>query len=799
MGKGRDKRKKAANDKEGGRNKANNDKKHRQKNLEKRSRREKFDDEGELKEEDIEMLLEQYSKKEKKKREVIVEECDAPSERINATFTANPMNSAEVILFGGEYWNGERTDSYNTLYRFNTDRLVWKTVSSPVSPSPRSSHQVVTYKNYMLSYGGEFTSPSQSQFYHHKDLWRLNLNTWEWEEIKLKEKGTPQARSGHRMVLWKRTAVMFGGFHDTVTSTAQYFDDTWTLSNLDALPQWKRLDAQGEKPSKRSAVNLCVYGDTMFLYGGYHVEGKARNGSSHSDLFSLNLANNMWTRVKKAGIPPNIRSGMSVTTSARKAIFFGGAMDYEDKDEIKSRFYNDMYVFNMDSKRWFPLILKKKKAQGGKRRKKGGVSSVTPVEAEEVTEPEPSEASGSDTEDSEEAIEGSWASSAMPKLSAAKKKVKKAPPPPKKKKGQNPTKKEEPKPEDETQEVDEDLGIPIYLGNQIVGYEKKEEPVPQLIPVAEDVSDEDEDFEDQPFIARETFQGSRKGYAFKMGAEGLGYYKDVAPKKVVTFDETAKERSKKSYKTNEAGQVTPCGRFSAQLCCMGNYMYLYGGQFEEGNREVTLSDMYRVNLNALETFEPVQEMDLSKQDWYESDEEVGDDEDDDEEGPAHGKADSDEDEEDEEDDEGEGEGEEGKDKVEAGDKAKPKQVKGKKRIRSKRDELRAKLGADEGVPTPEPHQTLKDFFATTTEFWQEEARSNTTVDPTAADAAKAIRKEAFRFSSVRYNECRPVLEQIEYLDDEERREAAWRDKKALEAKENDKRMQKLQKRAANGK
>eukprot|EP01061_Rhynchopus_euleeides_P006065 TRINITY_DN15146_c0_g1_i2.p1 TRINITY_DN15146_c0_g1~~TRINITY_DN15146_c0_g1_i2.p1 ORF type:complete len:406 (+),score=203.18 TRINITY_DN15146_c0_g1_i2:62-1219(+) len=372
MGKGRDKRKKAKEEKGGGRNKAKQDKKQKEKNLEKHSRRLHNLDSDSENEDNVELLLAQYRQSEKKKKEVIVEECARPSPRVNATFMPNPANSNELVLFGGEYWNGERTDSYNDLYRYTVDKKQWRSVSSPVGPSPRSSHQAVCFKNFMVTFGGEFTSPSQSQFYHHKDLWRLNLNTWQWEECKVKEKSSPQPRSGHRMTLWKRTVLMFGGFHDTLTSAGYYFDDMWALDNVDLQPSWRKLEATGEAPSKRSAVCLAVYADTLFLYGGFSVEGKQQKGITHNDFYQFNLATCTWNRIKKAGIPPSIRSGMTVAVSARKAFFFGGVMDYEEKNDIKSRFYNDVFVFNMDTRRWFPLVLRAKKAVGASRRAKKG-------------------------------------------------------------------------------------------------------------------------------------------------------------------------------------------------------------------------------------------------------------------------------------------------------------------------------------------------------------------------------------------------------------------------------------------
>ncbi len=54
--------------------------------------------------------------------------------------------------------------------------------------------------------------PVQEKFKHYKDLWRLNLEDWSWEQ--LPGKGGPSARSGHRMLVHKDHIILFGGFHD---------------------------------------------------------------------------------------------------------------------------------------------------------------------------------------------------------------------------------------------------------------------------------------------------------------------------------------------------------------------------------------------------------------------------------------------------------------------------------------------------------------------------------------------------------------------------------------------------------
>lgn len=56
-------------------------------------------------------------------------------------------------------------------------------ISSPNTPPPRCSHQAVMLPlggGQMWVFGGEFASPSQSQFYHYKDLWVFHVKDQRW-------------------------------------------------------------------------------------------------------------------------------------------------------------------------------------------------------------------------------------------------------------------------------------------------------------------------------------------------------------------------------------------------------------------------------------------------------------------------------------------------------------------------------------------------------------------------------------------------------------------------------------------
>lgn len=50
--------------------------------------------------------------------------------------------SGEMLLFGGEYYDGDVTVCYNGVFRWNLEKNEWRAVESINTPPPRCSHQV---------------------------------------------------------------------------------------------------------------------------------------------------------------------------------------------------------------------------------------------------------------------------------------------------------------------------------------------------------------------------------------------------------------------------------------------------------------------------------------------------------------------------------------------------------------------------------------------------------------------------------------------------------------------------------
>ncbi|KAG5481931.1 hypothetical protein LSCM1_05641 [Leishmania martiniquensis] len=654
--------------------------------------------EGFNNEEAIEVTLKRIQKQEGKVKTVEeVADVAPPTPRVNVVLVPHPERDSELILFGGEFWNGERTEAYNDTYFFNARRGTWARLSSAVNPAPRSSSQGIVYKQYLIVFGGEFVSQSQSQYLHFKDVWRFDCRSSEWEELK-NLKGGPSSRSGHRMVLWRRNAVMFGGFYDNAQE-CRYFDDLWILSSLDGAGRWSQVKTapMTDLPHARSGHSMSVYQDELFVYGGYSTQKfnrfKKSEATVHHDLWMITLQHvtvdasgegllPVWTKIRLGGVPPPIRCGVSCASKDKRLYLFGGVVDIESPGgKMVSTFYNDLYVFHMDTKRFYPVVLRR-----------------------------------------------------VAKRTTAAGKC----------------------------EHLDDLATQLSALDLYCGESSGEED-------STSTSEEDDD-----------------GRTPQTGAAA------------------ASEEMRVSYETNRHGQIVPHRRMDSAMVVMGNTLYLYGGQFESSKREITMSDLYTLNLNKLDTYQPLLSQDLSAAVWLgkESESDAASWESGSTVVSAVYDMDYDEDDEDNDDDADdtrfrgvdfgkmprEQELDSGDDGDEAPD-AMPAELAvevtpsvagvaavidsitrtGKKGLKVHKEQLLAQLGASAAVPTPAKEETFAAFFARTSPFWMNTARES--VEGQCSD--RRLTREATEFAKQRFAEARELLTQLQLVEDREKEEAKF--------------------------
>lgn len=614
---------------------------------EKRARREA----GKVGEEDdIDAILKSIQKEEAKKKEVHVDDnVPAPSPRSNGSLTINPLKDTELILYGGEFYNGSKTFVYGDLYRYDVEKNEWKLVSSPNSPPPRSAHQTVAWKNNVYMFGGEFTSPNQERFHHYKDFWTLDLKTNQWEQILAK--GCPSARSGHRMVLYKHKIVLFGGFYDTLREVRYYNDlHVFDLDNF----KWEEIKPRPGClwPTPRSGFQLLVYQDQIYMYGGYFKEvssdkNASEKGTVHADMWSLDPRTWEWNKVKKTGMPPGPRAGFSMCVHKKRAVLFGGVVDMEvEADVLMSMFMNELYGFQLDNHRWYPLELRKDKPAKNKtkdtKRKETVNDSETNIGNEDDTT----------MNDSEEATDGQ----------------------------------------------SEVHGVSNHLTKSL-----------------------------------------------SLTKAGSSENADVIS------DSAAEEAAPEAIK--------PIGRINASMAVGKDMLYLYGGMMEVKDREITLDDLYSLNLSKLDEWKCI--IPASESEWLE----ISDDEDDDEDEDDENDSDDDAMQTDEEDEESDEEAEKNVDMSGAVSllKGERKNLRRKEK-RARIEQIRVILGLSDSQRTPTPGESLRDFYKRTNMYWQMAAYEHT------EHTGKELRKDGFDLAETRFKELKPILDELAVLEAEQKAE-----------------------------
>ncbi|VFQ77782.1 unnamed protein product [Cuscuta campestris] len=621
-------------------------------------------------EDDIDAILLSIQKEEAKKKEVTVEDnVPAPSPRSNCSLNINPLKETELILYGGEFYNGSKTFVYGDLYRYDVEKKEWKLVSSPNSPPPRSAHQAVAWKNYLYIFGGEFTSPNQERFHHYKDFWVLDLKTNQWEQLNYK--GSPSPRSGHRMVLYKHKIIVFGGFYDTLREV-RYYNDLHVFD----LDQFKWQEIKGTPgcmwPSARSGFQLFVHLDEIYLYGGYSKEispdkSGSEKGVVHSDMWSLDPRTWEWNKVKKSGMPPGPRAGFSMCIHKKRAILFGGVVDMDmEGDVMMSLFLNELYGFQVDSHRWYPLELRKEKSSKEKlKRTVNEKSQHMDLDSKPTTMHGEHPVSDDEYEDcayDEEAVEGN-----LDKISSKMK-------------------------------------------TNVTIDEQKVEPRPEEKALAS--------------VSKSAVQGSISSEVVK-----------------------------------------PCGRINSCVAVARDTLYVYGGMMEVRDREVTLDDLYTLNLSKLDEWKCI--IPASEPEWVE----VSDDEDD-EDGDEDDNGEEGESGDDSADDSGEDDsaeaGTDGSISIKMGDAVAIMKGEGKslrrKEKRARIEQIRAHLGLSDAQRTPVAGESLRDFYKRTNTYWQMAAYEHT------QHTGKELRKDGFDLAESRYKELKPILDELAILEAEQKAE-----------------------------
>nr|CAB3484909.1 unnamed protein product [Digitaria exilis] len=586
-------------------------------------------------EDDIDAILRSIQKEEAKKKEVHVEEnVPAPSPRSNCSLTINPLKETELILYGGEFYNGSKTFVYGDLYRYDVEKNEWK---------------LVLYKHKIVLFGGFYDTLREVSCLH------ATTNTHPPNPLAIMAEPTiAELKELLSTVVAKLTTVE-GEISSLKVDQARLHV---AVNNV----QSSRLDT-----SETSAAGGSFYLQ-IYLYGGYfkEVASDKEKGTVHADMWSLDPRTWEWNKVKKAGMPPGPRAGFSMCVHKKRAVLFGGVVDMEVEgflpnvqnilwtvakeanlwcDVIMSMFMNELYGFQLDNHRWYPLELRKDKPAKNKTKDIKRKESTNDVEANIDND-------GDEVMEDFDAIEG------QPEVHGV------------------------------SNQLTKSLSI--------------------------------------------TRAGSSKSSD-------------------VLSDSAAQEAPPEAVK--------PSGRINACMAVGKDMLYLYGGMMEVKDREITLDDLFSLNLSKLDEWKCI--IPASESEWLEISEDEDDDDDDEaEENENDSEEDASQTDEDEESDEDAARNVSSAVSLLKGES----KTMRRKEKRARIEQIRVILGLSDSQRTPVPGETLRDFYKRTNMYWQMAAYEHT------QHTGKELRKDGFDLAETRYKELKPILDELAVLEAEQKAE-----------------------------
>jgi hypothetical protein len=120
------------------------------------------------------------------------------------------------------------------------------------------------------------------------------------------------------------------------------------------------------RPEPRSACNVGIHNnDIAIFHGGY---SKSKNPTTKGEAsFTTTLGCRIlepilqgkpptWERLSLRAKGPQNRAGTASATYKGRMLVFGGVVDEEQANHrVASIFYNDLFAFDMERRKWFPV------------------------------------------------------------------------------------------------------------------------------------------------------------------------------------------------------------------------------------------------------------------------------------------------------------------------------------------------------------------------------------------------------------------------------------------------------------
>lgn len=560
-------------------------------------------------------------------------------------------------------------------------------------PSPRAAFTMVANalnEDELVFFGGEYYGGDRAAFF--SDLYVFNVEKTTW--TRYDSPNRPPPRSSHAAAVHRNFMYIWGGeFASPSLNQYRHYKDLWRLDFNDF--SWEKIDIRGG-PSPRSGHRMCVVDNKLVVFGGFFDTGFDNKYLNDLYYIDLSLDHLAWKKVETSAVDivPSPRSGYQWVVKGTDVFLYGG---------------------------YCKESAKKAKNVSHKGKKKGGDAVEEAMVAKGVV------------------------LSDCFRLSAENMKWQKV-----KRTGYGPSRRA-------------GFAMAFHKGNVVL-----------FGGVEDDETEEEMDsiFYNDMFalnldrkkwfpmtLRKKKGKKNRRRRQKETKNEGQGDDTKVPSQDAGSKEDRTKDAEEQANQENEVDneddeneldtaalekallekveEVMPCPRFNAAVAIQRNTLYIYGGVVERGEQEITLDDLWSIDLNKLDEYKELKGMSEQCAEWIASD---------DEDGEEGGEVES---------DGGNGDGDE--DGEEETDR--------KKKRGGRRERLRERVQKPEDDHfTPKVNESLKDFFERTKPFWMG------SVNEALGETGKTLRRISFEWAFKRYWEVKPSLKELEELEAEIARE-----------------------------
>ncbi|KAM4634154.1 uncharacterized protein ACJ7VT_009849 [Polymixia lowei] len=204
------------------------------------------------------------------------------------------------------------------------------------APSPRHDHALAVAGNVAFLFGGVSTMNQEDNHpVYLNDFYMLTVSPDDvtWEAIP-QDGDVPSPRAGLTLCVVKGRLYLFGGTCSpdaTECLPGVYCFDIVSLT-------WERL-ATGGVALRTLRHSSVAVGDSIYVYGG------VVDGVPTDDLMVFNTMSLTWTPVKTSGDMPSARYSQTFALVGEQVFMFGGCGE-------DGEFYKDVHVLNTENLVW---------------------------------------------------------------------------------------------------------------------------------------------------------------------------------------------------------------------------------------------------------------------------------------------------------------------------------------------------------------------------------------------------------------------------------------------------------------